>query len=228
MAAPPFSIVGFDLDGTLVDTSGDLAAAVNHALSAAGRPALAVERIRTMIGGGAKAMLRLGLDESGGCADGEFRRLYQLLLGWYEAHIAVTSVPFSGAVEALDRLRASGVACAVVTNKFERLAEQLLVALGLRGRFTALIGGDTMGSGLAKPNRAPIDEMIRRCGGGTAAFVGDTIYDVLAAQAAGIPSIVVSFGFRDRPVELLGADRVIDGYGDLAAALAALSPGDYR
>lgn len=219
----PFDIVGFDLDGTLLDTSGDLTAAVNHALAAAGRAALTPAEVTPMIGGGAKNMLRRALDDTGGCDDAEFRRLYKLLLAYYEAHIADHSRPFPGMADALDRLAAMGVKTAVVTNKFEAFAEKLLAALGLRDRFLCVIGGDTMGKGFAKPHRAPIDEMIRRCGGGRAAFVGDSIYDIGAARNAGIPSVAVRFGFLLGPAEELGADAVIDDYDSLVDTLSRLA-----
>lgn len=223
MARFPFAIVGFDLDGTLVDTAGDLTAAVNCALAAAGRPALGPERVKTMVGGGAKHMLALGLEATGGCSAEEFRRLYKIMLGYYEANVAVHSRPFPGAVDALDALAALGVRTAVVTNKFERLAEKLLAALGLRDRFACLIGGDTLGPGNAKPSPAPIREMIARCGGGDAVFVGDSAYDVLAARNAGVPSVACSFGFLLQPVGELGADAVIDGWDALLPTLRRLA-----
>ena len=219
----PFAIVGFDLDGTLLDTSGDLAAAVNHALGLAGRDPLSVAQIRPKIGGGAKNMLRLALEDSGGCDEAEFRRLYKELLSFYEAHIAVHSRPFDGMVEAIQALHQRGVTTAIVTNKFESLGEKLMREMGLRDSFACLIGGDTMGKGLSKPNAAPIEEMIRRCGGGRAAFVGDSIYDVQAAHNAGIPAMAVSFGFLNGPVEELGADAVIDSYDALIPTLEALA-----
>jgi phosphoglycolate phosphatase len=218
----PFAIVGFDLDGTLLDTSPDLAAAVNHARAEAGRDPLSLEQVVPHIGGGAKNLLRRTLEETGGCDEAEFRRLYKLLLGYYEAHIAVGSRPFPGMIDALDRFDAMGVRCAVVTNKFEALATKLLGELDLARRFATIIGGDTMGKGNAKPSPAPIHEMIARCGGGAAAFVGDSIYDTGAARAAGIPSVAVSFGFRTGPVDALGADAVIDHYDELIPALERL------
>jgi phosphoglycolate phosphatase len=217
-----FDIVGFDLDGTLVDTSGDLANALNHALADAGRPPLPREAVRTMIGGGARHMLMQGMASTGGCSDAELDRLYRLLLDHYESNIAVESAPFPGAMEAIDALEARGVKVAVVTNKLERLAERLLSELGIRDRFACLIGGDTMGPGLGKPHRAPIDEMIRRCGGGRAAFVGDSIYDTGAARNAGIPSVACSFGFLMQSVEELEADAVIDHYDELLRVLERL------
>ena len=222
MADFPFAIVGFDLDGTLLDTSGDLTAAVNHALAEAGRPLLTVEQVKPMIGGGAKHMLAQGMAATGGCEPEELHRLYKLLLAFYEANIAVLSRPFPGAMAAIDQLEAIGVKVAVVTNKFESLAAKVLGELGIRDRFAALIGGDTMEPGMAKPHRAPIDEMVRRCGGGRAAFVGDSIYDIMAAKNAGLPNIAVSFGFLTQPVEDLDADIIIDHFDALIPALERL------
>ncbi len=223
MTAFPFDIVGFDLDGTLVDTAGDLTAAVNHTLGLAGRTPLAPEAVRGMIGGGAKTMLQRGLDATGGCDADEARRLYKLMLEFYGANIAVQSRPFPGMLAALDELDALGVKVAVVTNKFESFARKLLTELDLIDRFATLIGGDTMGPGRAKPAADPILEMIARLDGGRAAFVGDSVYDTMAAKNAGVPSVAVSFGFLDRPVGELGADAVIDRYDELVPVLRKLS-----
>lgn len=219
----PFRIVGFDLDGTLLDTSGDLAAALNHALASAGRPALSVEQVKPMIGGGARHMLAQGMGATGGCTDAELDVLQRRLLDHYQANIAVLTRPFPHAIEALDQLAARGVTLAIVTNKLEALACQILADLGLTERFAAIIGGDTMGPGNGKPSRLPIDAMVARCGGGRAAFVGDSIYDITAAHAAGLPAIACSFGFLMQPVEELGAERVIDSFAELIPALERLA-----
>ena len=215
----PFTIVGFDLDGTLVDTAGDLTAAVNHGLSLAARAPLTEAQVRPMIGLGARHMLEQGFAATGGVPGGDFERLYREQLRFYEANIAVHSRPFAGVIAALDRLNALGVHTAVVTNKREDMARKLLGKLGLADRMATIIGGDTLGPGNAKPSPAPIVEMIDRCGGGRAAFVGDSIYDILAAQAAGVMSVAVSFGFLDRPARDLGADHVIDHYDALIPLL---------
>ena len=217
----PFDVVGFDLDGTLLDTSGDLAAAVNHALSSAGRATLAVDAIRPMIGGGARHMLAQGMRATGGCGEAELDVLQQRLLAYYESHIAVHTRPFPGAIEAIDALTAGGVTVGVMTNKVERLARAVLEQLGLLDRFAAVVGGDTVGRG--KPAPEPILEMVHRCGGGRAAFVGDTIYDVQGAHNAGLPAVAVSFGFLSQPVEDLAADAVIDHFDQLIPALEALA-----
>lgn len=223
MTKNSFQIVGFDLDGTLVDSSGDLTEAVNHTLAFAGRPLLTVDQVKTMVGGGAKHMLAQGLAATGSCTADEFRPLYKRMLAYYGDHLAVHTRPFPGAIAALDRLDAMGVTVAVVTNKFESFALKLLGELGLSERFACIIGGDTLGPGLSKPDPAPIHEMVKRCGGGRAAFVGDSIYDIQAAKNAGIPGIAVSFGFLLQPVAEMGADAVIDSFDDLVTTLERLS-----
>lgn len=222
MADFPFDIVGFDLDGTLFDTSADLLAATNHALALVGRPSLPPDRIRSLIGGGAKRMLELGLEQSGGADEATMTRAYPALLDFYGDNLSHGTFPFPGLIEALDALEDRGVKLAIVTNKFERFAVKLVAELALHHRFACVIGGDTMGHGNAKPSPAPIHEMIARCGGGRAAFVGDSTFDILAAKNAGIPSIAVSFGFLNVPVEDLGADAVIDSYDELIPALIRL------
>ncbi len=216
----PFAVVGFDLDGTLLDTSGDLAAAVNHALASAGRPLLSVEEIKPMIGGGARHMLAQGMAKTGGCDEATLDVLHKRLLAFYEANISVHTRPFPGVLAAMDALEARGVRLGIMTNKIERFARQVLGDLRLLDRFAAVIGGDTVG--VSKPDPAPIRAMVERCGGGKAAFVGDSIYDVRAAKAAGLPVVACSFGFLTGPVDELGADAVIDHYDELLGTLERL------
>lgn len=218
----PFDIVGFDLDGTLFDTSADLTAALNHALAGLGRPPLTVDAVIPMIGRGTRHMLERGLEATGGFAPADLEQGYAALLCFYEANIAHATRPFPGLVESMDVLEAKGVRLAIVTNKLERLAAKLVSELALDHRFAAVIGGDTMGPGNAKPSSVPIEEMIRRCGGGRAAFVGDSILDIQAAHAAGIPAVAVRFGFLMQPVEELNADAVINEFSQLVPTLREL------
>ncbi len=218
----PFDIIGFDLDGTLVDTSGDLTAAVNHVLASVGRPSLTLDTVKQHIGGGAKLMLQQGLEATGGIPDDDFKPLYRQMLGYYEANISVHSRPFDGALAVLDLLDAMGVQYAVVTNKFESLAVKLLTELNLAHRMGCILGADTLGKENAKPSGAPIFEMIKRCGGGRAAYVGDSIYDVMAAKNANVPSVACSFGFLHGPVEGMGADAVIGHFDELIPTLVQL------
>jgi phosphoglycolate phosphatase len=226
MTGFPFDIVGFDLDGTLLDTEADLGAAVNHALALAGRAAVPAGEVRGLIGGGARRMLTRALTMTGGVPEDEFAALYRELLRFYEAHLAVHTRLFPGGEAMLDGLAARGVKLAVVTNKFEALAVKVLQELGLAARFCTIIGGDTLGPGRAKPARDQLDEMIARAGGEAseirAAYVGDTTYDTLAAKAAGLPCVAVSFGFNDLPPQRLGAAAVIDHFDELIPALEKL------
>ncbi len=223
----PFDIIGFDLDGTLVDTSGDLTAAVNYVLASVRRPLLSAETVKQHIGGGAKLMLQHGLEATGGIRGDDFKPLYRQMLGYYEANVSVHSRPFDGALTLLDELDAMGIRYAVVTNKFESLAVKLLTDLNLAHRMGCILGADTLGKENAKPSGAPIFEMIERCqalgGGRRAAYIGDSIYDVMAAKNAGVPSVAVSFGFLHGPAEELGADAIIDHFDDLIPALRQLA-----
>ena len=218
----PFDIIGFDLDGTLLDTSGDLTAAVNHALALVNRTPLTPDAVKPMIGGGAKLMLEHGLNASGGIPAEEFKPLYRALLRYYEDHIAVHTRPFPGALDVLDQLDAMGVKYAVVSNKFESLCTKALGELGLLERMETVIGGDTLGKDNAKPSAAPIHEMIARCGGGRAVFIGDSIYDTMAARNAGIPSVACRFGFLMHSLEEMNADAEIDHFDELIAVLQRL------
>lgn len=215
----PFDIVGFDLDGTLLDSSIELASSLNYALKLGCRPPINPGEVKQLVGMGARHMLEMALAAHGEVSRDEVKRLMPALLNHYEEHLGSDCPPFPGLLASLDMLRQAGVKLAVVTNKFEHLAIKLLKNVGMLDRFVTLIGGDTMGPGRGKPMADPIHEMISRCGGGRAAFVGDSIHDTSAATAAGIPSIAVSFGFLHQPVEELGATAVIDHYDELIPTL---------
>lgn len=227
----PYKIMGFDLDGTLLDTSDELTAAVNHTLGLLGHAPLSRDAVKPMIGLGAKHMLKVGLERAGEPGEQTLREYLPKMLEYYGDHLGSGSHPYPGLITAMDALASKSVTLAVVTNKYENFAETLLGAVGMRTRFACVIGGDTMGKGKSKPHRAPIDEMVRRClverGGGTpdetsAAFIGDSIYDIMAAHNAGLPAIAVSFGFLHQPAEELGADAVIDHYDELIPTLERL------
>ena len=223
MAAYPFDIVGFDLDGTLVDSNRDLAPAINHALHIAGRPEIPADATRKLIGGGARRMLERALELTGGLSDeAEFEATYGALLEHYEANIARHTVPYEGCLEALDALAARGCRLAVITNKIEVYSRKLLDALGMSDRFDLVLGGDTLGPGRAKPAPDMIDAAMLMLGGGTFAMVGDSSFDVRAARNARVPVVALSFGYNDLPVHELGADAVIDRYGELVGTLERL------
>lgn len=219
MTTHRFKIVGFDLDGTLLDTSGDLAVALNHALSTIGRAPVPEAEVRNLIGGGSALMLRRGLALTGGDEGVDFETLRQVLIAHYGENIAHHTALYPGAADMLDALAAQGTRIAVVTNKPEPLAVKLFDALGLSARFACVIGG---GRYPLKPAPDALHAMVEQCGGGAAAFVGDTTFDTRAARAAGLPSVAVSFGFCDAPPHALEADAVIDHYDELIPTLTRL------
>ena len=215
----PFAIVGFDLDGTLLDTSRDLGVALNHALGTIGRPEVPYEQVKNLIGGGSGLMLRRALALTGGDEGIDFEALRQVLIAHYAENIAVHTALFPGGAAMLDALKDRGVRLAVVTNKPHHLAVRLFDELNLSHRFACIIGG---GTHPLKPAPDALHAMVAQCGGGRAAYVGDTTFDTGAAQAAGMPCVAVSFGFNDRPAHDLGADAVIDHFDALIPALSRL------
>ncbi|MGI4880656.1 MAG: phosphoglycolate phosphatase [Janthinobacterium lividum] len=215
--------VVFDLDGTLVDTSPDLTAALNHVLVELGRPEIPAATVRSLVGHGALAMIERGLALSGGGSPADIDRAMPAFLDFYERNICVGSRPYPGVVAALDALAAAGTTLAICTNKPVALSRELVAVLGWTERFAANVGGDSLP--VRKPDPAHVLATIAAAGGTRAdtIFVGDSIVDVTAAKTAGIPVVAVSFGFADRPVNELGADAVIDHYDALLPALYALA-----
>lgn len=216
MTQIPFDIVGFDLDGTLVDSSLDLAAAVNYTLSTVGLPPHEVDEIKRFVGKGTRVMLERALKASGDYTPDLLDQLTPVLMAWYQEHLTDHTRLYPGAAEAMEELRGRGVKLAVCTNKFERFTLPLLRDLELAHLFDAVVGGDTVGK--AKPHPEPLHEMVRRAGGGRCVFLGDTSNDIDGAKNAGMSSIAVSFGFVDVSAEL-GADAILHRFDDLVAML---------
>jgi len=221
MSHTPFQVVAFDLDGTLADTAPDLTAALNHTLGFFGRSFIPAEQVRHLVGHGARALLRKGLAATGGSREELVEEGFPIFIDHYAKNICVGTSAYPGVEAALEALDAAGAALAVCTNKPERLAVQLIDALGWKNRFRSIVGGDTLA--VRKPDPSPLIEAIARAGGGSAAFVGDSITDADTARAARIPLVAVSFGFSDRPVVELGADAVIDHFDQLVPALDGLA-----
>lgn len=222
MADFPYDVVGFDLDGTLLDTARDLGEALNHALALAGRATIPLAEIPGLVGGGTTQLVRGGLLRTGGIDEAEVPALTEQLVAYYAANIARHTALYPGGAAMLAALEARGVQIAVATNKREDLARRVFDELGLSHRLATVIGGDTLGPDRAKPKPDMLIEMVRRTGARRAAFVGDTSYDIGAARAAGLPVVAVSFGFCDKPAHLLGADAVIDHFDELIPALLRL------
>lgn len=210
----------FDLDGTLVDTAPDLAAAANHVFDLIGLAPVPSAELHPFIGHGSRAMIEAGLRLNGvDKTDGEVDELHALFFPYYAANIAVLSRPFAGVVDVLDTLMGAGARLAVCTNKLESLSKSLLRQLGLDRHFAAIAGRDTFA--VFKPAPGHLTGTIAMAGGRNrqAVMVGDSEVDFATAAAAGIPSIGVTFGYTPVPVRELRPTAVIDHYREFMAAL---------
>lgn len=217
----------FDLDGTLADTSADLIAAANRTLDEAGFGApLDAQADRSFAFAGGRAMLRAGFERAqGGWEAGEVDAAYPRLLAHYAANIMRHTKAYAGVEAALDALAAAGWGLGICTNKPEALAETLLLKLGLRGRFQAMLGADTLA--FRKPDPRHVWETIQRVGGvpERSVLVGDTETDRAAAKAAGVPCVLVSFGPEGRDIAALAPEALLDDFAALPALLERLVPG---
>lgn len=218
----------FDLDGTLADTAADLIAAANATFDAEGLGMpLSLESDRVTAFAGGRAMLKAGFLRLGhGEPDMELiGRLYPRLLEFYRDAICVHTCLYDGAETALDRLAGAGWRLAVCTNKPFDLAELLLRLLGIHGRFAAVLGADSLA--FRKPDPRHLTVTVERAGGvaGRAVLVGDTITDRTAAEAAGLPCVLVGFGPEGDAVGALAPAAVLGHYDDLPPLLERLVPG---
>jgi phosphoglycolate phosphatase len=206
---PRLGAVLFDLDGTLVDSAPDLAGACNEMRVERGLAPLPYERLRRMVGSGARGMVgtSFGLvpDSPG------YVELRDEFLARYEARMTRETKVFDEMVPVLAWLERERLPWGIVTNKATRFAVPLVAALGLAQRAAALVCGDTVAH--SKPHPAPLLEAARRLGlaPGDCAYVGDDRRDVDAGRAAGMLTVVAAWGYLgegDAPQEW-GADHLI-------------------
>jgi phosphoglycolate phosphatase len=213
----------FDLDGTIIDTAPDLIHAANHTLSLKDLPPVGAEIIRPAVSYGARAMIRAAMESHGReASDDELTRMTEQFTAYYSENILVDSRPFPGLIEAIEGLRSEGAVLAVCTNKREVLAKKLLALLNIDNAFRAIAGRDTFAK--SKPDPTHVLETIRLAGGdpARAVMIGDSSADSLAAQAAGVPFIGVTFGYGESPIQILKPDAVIETFADLLPAIRGL------
>jgi phosphoglycolate phosphatase len=212
--------IAFDLDGTLVETAPDLIGTLNRMLAARDLPRIPVEAASHLVGHGALALLRHGFMEAGAAWDEtQAPAMLEEFITDYTAHIADFSRPYPGVVETLDRLAARGAILCVATNKRSDMSDRLIEALGLTRHFAVIAGPDRVSA--RKPDGAHVREAVTMAGGdpARAIMVGDGAPDTQAAKAAGVPSVVVTFGYTPIPAAELGGDVLIDRFDQLEAAV---------
>ncbi len=218
----------FDLDGTLADTSGDLLNAANAVLAPRGLPLLSLERDKPFAGRGGREMIRRSLSLAGRPEQGAEEvvltdQLYPLLLEAYAGALAVETRLYDGVVRCLDTLEAEGWRIGVCTNKPERLALGVLDALGIRDRFPAILGAETLP--VRKPDPLHLTQTAERIGAdpARAVMIGDTLTDLTTARRAGVPCILTTFGFAAEPLSDLAPDAIVEHFDQIPAACEQLS-----
>jgi phosphoglycolate phosphatase len=215
--------IAFDLDGTLVDTAPDLVGTLNLLLEQEGVPALPMDDARQLIGHGARRLIERGFEVQGQrVPDEQMDGLFLRFIDHYQDHSADLSRPFPGVVESLTALKAAGAKLSVCTNKLTGLSIPILERLDLARFFDSVIGADAAPA--PKPDKRHLICAVEAAGGRIdhAIMVGDAATDAGAARAAGVPLVLVSFGYTEIPAADLDPDILIDHYDQLLEACVTL------
>ena len=205
----------FDLDGTLVDSAPDLAAAANAMRADRGLEPLPFDALRCMVGSGARGMVGAALGVTP--EQSEFADLRDEFLARYAQGLHVDTRVFDAMGPVLTALESADLAWGVVTNKAERFALPLMKALQLDARCAVVICGDT--TARSKPDPLPLLEAARRVGLPPAQciYVGDDLRDVQAGRAAGMATLAAAWGYLGNgdAIDDWGADVVLEEPGQL-------------
>ena len=198
-----YNAIVFDLDGTLLNTIDDLTACANYALAAHGYPTRTVEEVKGFVGRGIRYMLACAVPE--GEDNPEFEAVLATFLPYYKEHCADMTAPYEGISTLLSRLRLAGVRMAIVTNKVQSAAEELV-----RETFpdiTVVVGDSPAVK--RKPEPEGVWMALEQLGvkREDAAYVGDSDIDFATAQNAALPCLFVLWGFRtEEQLREVGAD----------------------
>ena len=211
--------VMIDLDGTMVNTLGDFAEALNRMLADLQLPAVAPQAIENMVGKGSEHLIRSVLAHVGAQNIDE---MYPLAWQRYEHHYLAINGQFAdvypGVLEGLEQLKAMGLRMACLTNKPLSFAQPLLAAKGLDGFFDCVFGGDSFPR--KKPDPMPLVETCKALGimPARTLMVGDSSNDAQAAHAAGCPVVLVNYGYNHgQPISTVDATAYLDSLAQLVA-----------
>jgi phosphoglycolate phosphatase len=214
----------FDLDGTLVDSAPDIAAAVNELLATRGLPPLSLSDIKSMIGDGVRKLIERAFAASGTPFSAtELDQAHETMKPIYLRHVTDLATLMPGVRETLAHFHMAGIAMGVVTNKPQLAARQVLLHFGLTEFFGVIVGGDAVSHQKPAPDGLLMALDRLHANPGDALMVGDRIADAGAARAAGMSVALVRGGYTPVPLEEIGADLVCDSMLELPAALQELS-----
>lgn len=205
----------FDLDGTLLDTLGDLAASVNHALRTHGLPEHSIDDVRRFVGNGVRKLMERAVPD--GAGNPLFDETFATFRQYYMAHSLDTTRPYEGIPETLKALKARGCHLAVVSNKMMAATQELCYHF-FPDTIEVAIGEDEAAGIRRKPAPDTVFAALKALGVGkeNAVYVGDSDVDIQTARNAGIPCISVLWGFRDRDFLLQnGAETFISTPSEL-------------
>jgi len=210
---PPADLLVFDLDGTLIDSLADLAAAVNQTLADLDRPPLPLTTVARYVGDGARMLIRrsLGSQASEADADRALERFYR----HYGSGLLEETRLYPGAEEALKAFARAGKRLAVLTNKPERFSAAIVEGLGCGTRFERIYGGDSFSS--KKPDPEGLRRIISETGAAPerTLMIGDSAVDIRTARNAGVRSCGVTFGLRPESFEQEPPDFYANSFAEL-------------
>jgi len=215
----------FDLDGTLVDSLLDLRSGLNQMLSEMGRRELSPEEVRLMIGDGSRALVGRALSATGSPTDAEDAS-YQRFMQIYQAGLSHLTRLYPGVEETLRTLRDEGARLAICTNKPQAATVALLQQLGIAGYFDAILCGDVVPFRKPDPRHLLLALEQLRAALKESAMIGDNENDYAAARGAGLPVILMRYGYLRVPPETLTPQMWLDRFSDLPQALGSLTPRD--
>lgn len=213
----------FDLDGTLIDSAPDIAAAVNRVIAMEGLPPLTVEQVRGMIGNGVAKLVERAYEASAMPLEGErLADAVARMMAIYGDHLTTLTVLMPGALETVSAYAGVGVMVAIVSNKPMDFTRTIIDAMGFAPHAAAIQGAEDHLP--KKPAPDMLFAALEKAGvhPGRALMVGDSAADVEAARAAGIPVVLVRGGYTSIPVEALNGDAVIDTLAGLPQAIERL------
>jgi phosphoglycolate phosphatase len=224
LIASRFDTVLYDLDGTLIESAKDMQVAVSRVLADHGLPPATEADMRAFMGQGSKVTMDRAFTKYGRKLDeAALSAVTREFVRYYEADPISNTIAFPGVAETVQRFARLGLKQGVCTNKFERPSRIILEHLKLMPPITDVAGADTFP--VRKPDPKHILMLLERMGGAAqrAVMVGDSIHDLEAAHAAGLPAVLVSWGYTDRPASELGADAVIERFDRLPQALEQIA-----